>query len=180
MNVTAETAVPRRRYQRSSRALWEAEQWNDLSVKEAQSFLASLIYAIDNPWIYADDALADGGKHTPPTIPRSTFPPEGSIVGRPKEWSAYYPDVHWTGILDPEGHVLINDDVWNWHTTDLESLREGKTSLDYPLGVVFRVIRDRFPDPAWKPERSRWSKDQLNSRDGEQGIAAAMPYRLSL
>ena len=75
---------------------------------------------------------------------------------------AYYPGVHWTGILDPEGHVLINDDVWSWHTTDWEPIARGerKTMLDYPLGVVFRVIRDRFPDPAWKPEVSRWVSDK--------------------
>ena len=54
---------------------------------------------------------------------------------------------------------LINDDVWNWHTTDFKA--HPKTSFDYLIGVVFRVVRDEFPDPTWNKAKSRWMKVEM-------------------
>ena len=139
MHVTTDTATLRRKYHRTTNAPWEAEDWKGLTIEESRLFLASLIYAIDNPWLYVDDSIAEQpGGNAPSLI--------GHIKGRPKDWSDYYPGVEWTGIMDPEGHVIINDDVWSWHTSDYA---KHKTSLadNSCIGVVFRVIRDRFPDP---------------------------------
>jgi len=142
MRVSPMSTSLTRRYHRATGTPWQSEEWEGLTVQEAHSALASLIYAIDNPWVYADDTLADN----------RTGLIKG-IKGRPKEWSNYYPSVSWSGVMDTDGRVLINDDVWSWHATDR---RERRSSLDYPIGVVFRVIRDRFPDPSWKATRSKW------------------------
>jgi hypothetical protein len=94
--------------------------------------------------VYYDDKLAAPREHGG----------HDHIKGRPDEWSNYYPGVEWTGILDSEGRILINDDVWSWHTIDVKDRR--MPMLDYPIGVVFRVFRDQFSDPTWNKARSRW------------------------
>lgn len=143
MRVTPTVASLGRNYRRRTAASWEAEKWAELSVAEAQSFLATLIYAIDNPWLYVDDNF------NVPAKDRGL----GQVNGRPSEWVSYYASVDWTGILDSADRVLINDDVWVWHTTNYQ---KHKTHLDSPNGVVFRVVRDRFPDPSWSATGSRW------------------------
>jgi hypothetical protein len=151
MSVSPTTATLKRRYHRPTDASgsnwfhpqWITEKWEGLTVEESQSFLASVIYAIDNPWVYSDDEIQI----------------DGHIKGRPKQWTDYYPSVKWTGILDSEGRVLINDDVWDYHTTDSSGLMTGKykfPGLDGDIGVIFRVVRDQFPDPIWDKKRSRW------------------------
>jgi hypothetical protein len=150
MSVNPNAATLRRRYQSYSGAPWVSEEWKGLTIAESQSFLASLLYAIDNPWIYVNDSLA--------VEPRASFnfAGMGSVKGRPKRWSTYYPSVQWSGILDAEGRVLVNDDPYDWHSED----REAERTLDYPVGVAFRVIRDVFPDPTWKPLQSRWEASE--------------------
>ena len=115
-----------------------------------QSTLAVLIYAIDNPWFFGDDKLCEVSEK-----------PDGtkreSIRGRPEAWTAYYPRYEWTGILDAEKRVLINHDPWSGDTIDFQM--GGKTDLDEgPFGIVFRIIRDLFPDPSWNPDLSRWKR----------------------
>lgn len=137
MQVTNETASLQRRFRRSTNASWEAEEWTGLTVAESQSFLASLIYAIDHPWLYVNDNIAE----------RPAGNLIGHIKGRPKEWSDYYPSVKWTGIRDSKGRVIIYDDAQRWHTSDHEKNPKTSFSGINNMGVVFRVIRDQFPDP---------------------------------
>ena len=150
MTVSSESASLKRRYHRNTNEPWTAEEWKGLTVAESQSFLASLIYAIDNPWLYANDRLAE------PQSPHAI----GHIRGRPKEWTDYYPCVTWTGVTDSKGRVIINDDVWAWYTTDFEKCKVPR--LDSAIGVAFRAFRDLFPDPTWKPELSRWTSTGTN------------------
>ena len=148
----------RRQYRHgwSGRAPWTHEVWKDFSREEAEQFLAALIYAIDHPWFYADDQLADRDEFEGLLI--------GSINGRPGEWSDYYPFCDWTGIQDANQRVLINHDPWNWDTIDHNLA--GKTSLDGgAFGVVFRVVRDLFPDPTFNAAKSRWKKVDAKPQD---------------
>jgi len=141
----------RRRFRRSTNAPWETEEWADLTIKESQSFLAALIYAIDNPWLYINDSIADNDTGY------------GHIKGRPEGWTAYYPSVEWTGIMDTKGRVILNDDSRRWHTSDHEKNPKTLFTGINRIGVVFRVIRDQFPDPTWNKDRSRWKATKLNA-----------------
>src|ERR1700722_2372726 len=58
MTVSPKTAILSRRYRPGRNAKWVSEDWEGLTFEQAQSFLACLIYAIDNPWLYCDDKLA--------------------------------------------------------------------------------------------------------------------------
>lgn len=127
------------------RSEWKHEEWKDFTFHEAQEFLAMIIYSIDNPWLYANESIvSDSNKE--PLI--------GSIRGRPTEWSNYYPHVEWSGILDASNNVIINDDVWSWHTNDYDRFEQ--TMFDEPIGVAFRVVLNAFPDPTVSPAHSRW------------------------
>lgn len=126
---------------------WTNEEWQRFSQEDANHFLASLIYLIDNPWFYARDELAEKE-------------PEGGgighIRGRPRAWINYYPGYEWTGIIAADQQVIINHDPKHWDTIDHEL--GSKTSLDGGVGIVFRLIRDLFPDPSWIPSKSRWKR----------------------
>jgi len=128
---------------------WTYEVWKDLSQEEAAHFLASLIYAIDNPWFFGDDEISE-------VEDKDAEIKIGTILGRPKEWTDYYPGYDWTGILDVDQRVIINHDPHNWNTFDHKL--GGTRDLDEGFGVVFRLVRDLFPDPSWDPDSSRWKK----------------------
>ena len=133
-------------YGRPGRSDWQYEELRNFSHAEAQEMLAMLIYSVDNPWLYANDSLVVFEKVGKFRI--------GSIRDRPKTWSNYYPYVKWSGILDSERNVIINDDVWNWHTSDL---KVGKTSFDETIGVAYRVALIVCPDSHPRPADSRWN-----------------------
>ncbi|PQO26243.1 hypothetical protein [Blastopirellula marina] len=145
--VSDARCVLRRRYKTGGilEHPWTHEVWEDFTREEATQFLAALLYAIDNPWFYRGDEIGDD---------------RGHIRGRPAAWSTYYPGYEWTGILDADKRVIINHDPWHWHTVYYPRNDDlfRSTSLDYVFGVLFRVVRDKFPDPSWIPERSRWKK----------------------
>ena len=139
---------------------WTHEIWQDFTHEEATNFLASLIYSIDNPWFYGDDELSAASEKKERLV--------GHIRGRPEAWTNYYPGYEWTGILDANQRVIINHDPWNWDTIDHKL--GPKTSLDGgAFGLVFRVVRDLFPDPSWIPSKSRWKKVDAPKKQGEQG-----------
>lgn len=143
---------------------WTHEIWQDFTHDEAANFLASLIYLIDNPWFFSRDELSE-------TQDGDDQPKIGHIRGRPEAWTDYYPGYEWTGILDADQKVIINHDPWNWDTVDHDL--GPKTSLDGgAFGIVFRLVRDMFPDPSWDDESSRWKRVHPVQKDkGEQGSA---------
>lgn len=124
---------------------WKYEEWKDITFQEAQDFLTMVIYSIDNPWLYSNESFVSdrNGKRL-----------IGSVRGRPKEWSNYYPRVEWSGILDGANNVIINDDVWSWHTNDYD--RFDKTMFNETIGVAYRVVLNAFPDPTVSAANSRW------------------------
>ncbi|WP_145384889.1 hypothetical protein [Stieleria neptunia] len=153
---------------------WINEEWNDLTYAETQEFLATLTYAVDNPWLFLGDQFANVDTDSRLRI--------GSVRGRPNKWSNYYPGVEWSGILDRKGNVIMNDDPWSWHTNDFDGF--GKTMFDDTIGIAFRVFRDAFPDPTYRPKESRWTtsnkgepsdapKDRASSIDN--GKSTAVP-----
>jgi len=149
--ISVDRCELRRRYRTGwlEQSKWIHETWEGFSRDEADHFLAALLYAIDNPWFFSADKLENIGSNGKII--------EGSIRGRPKPWSTYYPSCQWTGILDQEGHVIINCDPWCWHSVDPNLGKE--TRLDGgAFGVVFRVVRNFFPDPSWIPSKSHWKK----------------------
>jgi hypothetical protein len=127
------------------RSEWKYEEWKDITFHEAQEFLAMLIYSIDNPWLHANETFVSDSKDKRIN---------GSVRGRPTEWSNYYPRVEWSGILDASNNVIINDDVWSWHTNDYD--RSEKTMFHEPIGVAYRVVLSAFPDPTVSASDSRW------------------------
>ncbi|WP_146393649.1 hypothetical protein [Planctomycetes bacterium CA13] len=136
---------------------WIHEEWKNFSLDEAKRFLSTVIYAIDNPWLFADDELT-----APNPTKKYQFP---IIRGRPMEWGTYYAHVDWSGILGTDGKVIINDDPHTWHNEEDNSF--DATSLDGSIGVVFRVVRDLFPDSSFRPAMSRWVRVDLPQPDGE-------------
>jgi hypothetical protein len=140
---------------------WTREVWRDFSRKEADHFFASLVYLIDNPWFFASDELsASEDGEEPSKI--------GQIRGRPKAWTDYYPSCEWTGILDADKRIVINHDPRNWDSID--HALGPKTSLDGGgLGIVFRLVRDLFPDPSWDAESSRWKRMEPSSHEVKEG-----------
>lgn len=148
----------RRRYRTGSmgKESWTQEIWQGFSHEEADHFLASLIYSIDNPWFYAHDELSEIEKGDKTAI-------VGHIRGRPKAWVNYYPSYTWTGILDADQRVIINHDPWSWDTIDHDL--GPKTSLDGgAFGIVFRLVRDLFPDPSWNSHSSRWKRAEAEPK----------------
>lgn len=158
--VTETTCSLQRRYRTGlkGKAGWTHEVWEDFSREEATHFIASLIYAIDNPWFFGNDAYSQASEKKERKI--------GHIRGRPEAWITYYPSYEWSGILDRDQKVIINHDPWNWNTIDHELGK--KTSLDGAFGLVFRVVRDLFPDPSWIPSKSRWKQVDAPKKQGEQ------------
>ncbi len=141
----------KRRYRTGdpSRWTWTHEVWTEFTRKEADHLIATLIYAIDNPWFFAGDEFSE-------PIDKKGKVKVTHIRGRPKEWLNYYPSYEWSGIRNADQRVLINHDPWTWHCIDYNVTE--KTSLNGVFGVVFRVVRDLFPDPSWMPSESRWKK----------------------
>jgi hypothetical protein len=150
--VTETSVSLRRRYRTGwmGKEPWIHEVWQDFSHSEADHFIASLIYLIDNPWFYSHDDLSiteDGDNQAK----------IGHILGRPEAWSNYYPGYKWTGILDPDQRVIINHDPWSWDTIDY-NLGPKTMFDDGGFGIVFRLVRDIFPDPSLDPDASRWKR----------------------
>lgn len=127
---------------------WTRETWKGFSRKDADLFYGVLVYAIDHPWFLARDELSDKQEKESPAI--------GHILKRPEQWTDYYPHVEWPGILDGNRKIIMNHDAWNWLSIDYGMTP--KTSFDEPVGVIFRVIRDLFPDPSYDPDNSRWTR----------------------
>jgi hypothetical protein len=125
--------------------------------------MASLIYAIDNPWFFGDDEFSEESEKEERKV--------GHIRGRPEAWTTYYPFCKWSGIFDEDQKIIINHDPWNWDTIDHELGKQ--TSLDGgTFGLVFRIVRDLFPDPSWIPSRSRWKKvDTTKKKDNKSEMA---------
>jgi hypothetical protein len=150
---------------------WVWEEWKDFSHKEANHFLASLIYLIDNPWFFSRDKLSeveDGDKQTKIK----------HIRGRPVKWTNDYPSCKWTGILDSGQRVIINHDPSGWDTVDYEL--GPKTDLDdTSVGVVFRLVRDIFPDPSFDPDSSRWKHLDVAPNKKENKAEMATPRKPS-
>lgn len=143
---------------------WTYEAWAGFSREEAANFLAVLIYAIDNPWFYGDDKFSAPSSNEERKIDH--------IRGRPEAWSTYYHGYEWSGILDADQRVIINHDPWNWNTTD-KGLGPKRMLDGGVFGVVFRVVRDLFPDPSWEPSGSRWEKIDTLEQNGESSKAEA-------
>lgn len=160
---------------------WTREEWRDFTCNEATQFYAMLIYSIDHPWLYKDA----------PWEVRSqvTFNNEQYLIshflGRGEEWTTLYSGTDWSGILDENGQVIVNDDPWMWHSQSprYDYLGVGGDSgtgdnvvdgpwLDCRLGVVYLVVLDCFPDPAWKPDESRWVNVDLPKIYDQMGDAA--------
>ena len=159
--VTKNTCSLRRRYRTGwmGKGSWTHEIWEDFSREEAAHFLAVLIYAIDNPWFYGNDKLSEASEKKEGKI--------GHIRGRPEVWTNYYPSYEWSGILDEDQKIIINHDPWNWDTIDYQLAKQ--TRLDgWAFGLVFRVVRDLFPDPSWIASKSRWKKVDTPKKRGEQ------------
>ena len=120
----------------------EREEWKDFGYAEAQSYLAALIYLIDNPW------LVEEGE--------SVFKVEGRpdhVVGRPKEWTLYYPSIEWTGVLDAEKKVILDDKGGHWHTVNHEA---APITSYQGLGIPFDLAIQRFPTKEYDPDKARW------------------------
>lgn len=151
LRIDGDSCELRRRYRTgwAGKGEWTHELWRDLARDEADLFFCSLIYSIDNPWFFGRDQISESDK------PGEDNTIKG-IHGRPEAWTNYYPSVKWSGILDEDGFVILNHDPWRWHSLDHKM--GGETSLDEPIGVVFRLVRDLFPDPSWDPDSSRWAK----------------------
>ncbi len=156
----------RRRYRRQILdESWTREEWNDLTREEANDFYAMLIYAIDHPWLYKDDPWMVTYYET---IEGKEYG-RSHVRGRGEQWTTLYSGTSWSGIRNAKGHVIINEDPSSWHSDNPrynflgspESVGKKGSVVDGPWlegysGVVFRVVRDCFPDPAWKPNESRW------------------------
>jgi hypothetical protein len=164
--VSEDVCSLQRRYRTGwmGKGKWTHEVWQDFTPDEAAHFLASLIYLIDNPWFFSRDELSEAKEG-------ENQPKIGHIQGRPEAWTDYYPGYEWTGILDADKRVIINHDPWNWDTIDHDL--GSKTSLDGgAFGIVFRLVRDLFPDPSWDPDTSRWKRVESEpNQKGEQGGA---------
>lgn len=153
--ITPTTAKLNRRYRRGLDD-WICEEWAGFTRSEADEFLAALIYAIDNPWIYATDVFSETNEDAAKVNMRY-------VRGRPEVW-CYYPSVKWTGIVLSGGEILINDDpndYWEFPTEDAPLCE--RHALDDGIGVVFRVVRDVFPDPSL--DNSKWSRVESGNRD---------------
>ena len=171
--VSDEACTLRRRYRTGwmGKEAWTHEEWRDFTPDEAGHFLASLIYLIDNPWFYGRDELSEPGEGEDSGEQHRI----GHILGRPEAWTDYYPGYEWTGILDADQQVIINHDPWNWDTIDHEL--GPATILDGgAFGIVFRLVRDLFPDPSWDPDSSRWKRMEPEAEgNGEGGEPSADP-----
>ena len=124
---------------------WTHETWDKFTHEEAQMFLATLIYSIDNPWIRRNESVLAAKQEERMS---------GTFKNRPNTWSNYYPGVDWSGILDENQNVIINDDVWNWDTIDFE--KHGETMNEQTIGVTYRVVLDQFPDQQPRGRECRW------------------------
>jgi hypothetical protein len=145
------------------RAQWVAETWQGFDRDEAQFFMAALTYAIDSPWLCLREKITtlddDGSFGGVPGLRHSW----GHIAKRPKEWTNYYPGVRWSGVRDDQGRVIMNDDAKEWHTSMFGGV--GETSLDEGIGVVYRLLLERYPDPSRDEELSRWKKRKITPRE---------------
>lgn len=135
-----------RRYQTRSDAPWVNEIWEGLTEEDAESFLAMLVYAVDHPWLNADEKV---GK----SIEDSEI---AQINKRPEAWHIYNAWVKWTGILDAQGRVTLNDDPVTWETQNSSLCQDA--GIDEGIGVVYRLILEHFPDPSYDNSLSRWKK----------------------
>lgn len=168
LEVNGQQCRIRRRYNFSwfGDGPWTREEWKDFSREEADQFLAMLIYAIDNPWMYAGDYWADEYDTEESDIPNLRG---AHVRGRDERWTTLYSSVEWSGILDQRGRVLINDDNPQSHSTDppdinamIKAHNERSPWMGIDLGLAFAVVRDCFPDPSWKPEKSRWERTDFH------------------
>jgi len=167
--VSEDICSLRRRYRTGwmGKGDWTHEIWQDFTRDEAANFMASLIYLIDNPWFFSRDELSEAQDGED----QSKI---GHIRGRPEAWTDYYPGYDWTGILDANQKVIINHDPWNWDTIDHDL--GPKTSLDGgAFGIVFRLVRDMFPDPSWDDESSRWRRAEPAQKDKGEQASAGQP-----
>lgn len=120
----------------------QREEWKGFTYAEAQGFLAALIYLIDNPWLVEEGESVVEIKGQP-----------SHVMGRPEEWSVYYPSVDWTGVLDKEGKVIIDGAVDHWDTVNHEA---APLTSYQGLGIPFDLANKRFPTKDYDPERARW------------------------
>lgn len=167
LEVNHEECRLRRRYNFSyfAEGPWRHEEWQDFSREEADQFLAMLIYAIDNPWIYAGDRWAEDYMEIEIAGRKMKL---AHVRGRGERWTTLYSSAKWSGILDEHGQVLVNDDSPRSHTTThpdvnamIKAWNERDTWMGTHLGLAFAVVRDCFPDPSWKPGESRWECTDL-------------------
>jgi hypothetical protein len=159
----------KRRYRTGQlgRGEWTHEEWSDFTQEEAEKFVAAVIYSIDNPWFFASDELSERND-------KGEDEHFGTILGRPEAWTDYYPSCQWSGFLDAEGRVIGNHEPGFWSSLDYQL--GPQTALDDPsVGLVFRIIRDMFPDPSWDPEASRWRR--VNAVPDQEGEKAAPSNR---
>ena len=147
ISVSPKKTILTRKYTHGwpGRTDWTHEKWDNFTYDEAQMFLATLIYSIDNPWLRRNESVLAGNQKERVI---------GTFKNRPNTWSNYYPNVKWPGILDKKQNVIINDDVWNWDTIDFE--KHGKTMYDQTIGVTYRVVLDQFPDQQPRGKECRW------------------------
>lgn len=118
----------------------EWEEWQPLTVEQADDFAFALAYAIDNPWLLK---------------PRGGEGRLRELEGR--SLSLYYPGFRYD-FADLEGNIWWNDDPWHWHggkNTD-RNFMDAVGTLGAVCLLVWRTFPDTLPANVTLPNPGNW------------------------
>src|SRR5262249_22052069 len=117
-----------RALRKSTRGPLEWEQWQPLTIEQADNFAFAVAYAIDNPLLMK---------------PRREDAAFKKLEGR--SLTLYYPDFRYE-FSDLDDRIWWNDDPWNWHGS--KSTDESFMHAAGLLGSVCLLVWRTFPETA--------------------------------
>jgi hypothetical protein len=123
-----EKATLIRALRKSTKGRLEWEQWQPLTLEQADNFAFAMAYAIDNPWLLKPK-------------PNEGF--VGNVEGR--NLTIYYPSFRYE-LADQNGNIWWNDDPWHWHGA--ENVEDNFMDAAGVLGSVCLLLWRTFPDPS--------------------------------
>jgi hypothetical protein len=142
---TSDSATLIRGLRKSTRGLLEWEEWQPLTVEQADDFAFAIAYAVDNPWLLKPKAPTGPGAD-------SRF-----LEGR--TLTLYYPRFHFN-YADLQGNIWWNDNPSHWEGG--ERTEDNFLEPGFAIGAVGLLMWRTFPEePAanaagsfpgsWKP-----------------------------
>jgi hypothetical protein len=121
-----EKATLIRALRKSTNGKLEWEQWQPLTLEQADNFAFAMAYAIDSPWLLQ---------------PKPSDGPVKNLEGR--NLAPYYPSFRFE-LADQDGNIWWNDDPWHWHGA--KSAEENFMNAGGNLGSVCLLLWRTFPD----------------------------------